>query len=159
MEQARRGNPQWVTVYSGPKIRRRRGVRAAEGTRLEIAYTGNRIRGSNPLPSAYQPRAHQGFGAVVFGTLPLPGAGRPRRMMQNSTGVWCCGGRFAGRVRQRPRKSRGRLNTCYCGAIPLISLLVKRVTSPSRSRCQSLQRPGRSSSPCSRRLSLRHVPR
>ena len=34
---------------------RRRGGRAAEGARLESVYTGNRIEGSNPSPSANLP--------------------------------------------------------------------------------------------------------
>ena len=33
----------------------RRGGRAAEGARLESVYTGNRIEGSNPSPSANKP--------------------------------------------------------------------------------------------------------
>jgi hypothetical protein len=36
----------------GPIGRRRRGGRVVEGARLERVYTGNRIEGSNPSPSA-----------------------------------------------------------------------------------------------------------
>src|SRR5215208_2612888 len=37
---------------TAPSGRRRRGGRVAEGARLESVYTGNRIEGSNPSPSA-----------------------------------------------------------------------------------------------------------
>ena len=35
-----------------PEAPRRRGGRVVEGARLESVYTGNRIAGSNPAPSA-----------------------------------------------------------------------------------------------------------
>jgi hypothetical protein len=38
--------------YIAPIFLRRRGGRVAEGARLESVYTGNRIVGSNPTPSA-----------------------------------------------------------------------------------------------------------
>ncbi|MDF2622162.1 MAG: hypothetical protein K0S00_4821 [Xanthobacteraceae bacterium] len=37
---------------AGPQARGRRGGRVVEGARLESVYTGNRIAGSNPAPSA-----------------------------------------------------------------------------------------------------------
>ena len=63
---------------SEPRLRgaRRRGGRVVEGARLESVYTGNRIEGSNPSPSASSPsglstsfRANdeslQGFSPVI----------------------------------------------------------------------------------------------
>src|SRR5690606_38635379 len=38
--------------YKTEEIQRRRGGRVVEGARLESVYTGNRIAGSNPAPSA-----------------------------------------------------------------------------------------------------------
>ncbi len=35
-----------------PLMSKRRGGRVVEGARLESVYTGNRIAGSNPAPSA-----------------------------------------------------------------------------------------------------------
>jgi hypothetical protein len=43
-----RSPPRYIAVIS----QRRRGGRVAEGARLESVYTGNRIVGSNPTPSA-----------------------------------------------------------------------------------------------------------
>src|SRR6516225_8301456 len=40
--------------------RARRGGRAVEGARLESVYTGNRIAGSNPAPSASSEHVHTG---------------------------------------------------------------------------------------------------
>ena len=40
------------SLYCARSSLRRRGGRVAEGARLESVYTGNRIVGSNPTPSA-----------------------------------------------------------------------------------------------------------
>src|SRR6185312_9041789 len=46
------GRGRWLYC---PHLPRRRGGRVAEGARLESVYTGNRIVGSNPTPSAIDP--------------------------------------------------------------------------------------------------------
>ena len=50
-KQVRRG---WLTgrYNAALALRERRGGRVVEGARLERVYTGNRIEGSNPSPSA-----------------------------------------------------------------------------------------------------------
>ncbi len=72
----------------------RRGGRAVEGARLESVYTGNRIAGSNPAPSATISYCfHWCF--YLLGWI-RTGAEFPR----------LCGGRIARRGRQRPLSDR-----------------------------------------------------
>jgi hypothetical protein len=44
----------YARSLAGALVASRRGGRVVEGARLESVYTGNRIEGSNPSPSANQ---------------------------------------------------------------------------------------------------------
>jgi hypothetical protein len=66
--------------YSAGPASIRRGGRAAEGARLESVYTGNRIEGSNPSPSASRASARKNSASPRYNS-----AGWRRRRRDNRT--------------------------------------------------------------------------